>query len=74
MVDVVAQDPQALVRSAGVRGNPHVTGLVNLAVLDRDEVRVHEPDAVRAAGDLDAAEGEVARAWISMTFCKLVVM
>ena len=56
VVDVVAQDFQPFVRAAGVGGERDVAGVVDLAVLDRDEVRVHQPDAVRAAGELDAAK------------------
>src|SRR4029453_10133038 len=61
VMDVVAQDAQAFVRAARVRGDRDVAGLVNLAALDRDEARAHQTDAVRAAGELDAAKGDVAR-------------
>ena len=37
----------------------HVPGVVDVAVLDGDEVRVRDTDAVRAAGDLEPAERHV---------------
>ncbi len=62
VVDVVAAQAKPLAGAAAfVCAQTHVGGVVDVAAIDGDVVGVEDPNAVRAAGDLETHKPDVGR-------------